>query len=183
MEADCPRCQQEEETTMHLILQCPFAKAVWFASSVSLHSDIMIHESFVDWLEQWFFKSKQMNDFDKIDSIVAFISWELWKSRNSFIFKNNKEFTQQVVDARKHRSSINAVIRDDAGNFIAGSIYSDNSTNMLQLEARAIKNGMLLAIKTGIDRLVIESDSVETYLSFNQYSSSFYGQLWAKNHC
>ncbi|XVF66356.1 hypothetical protein PTKIN_Ptkin10aG0029100 [Pterospermum kingtungense] len=49
----CPMCEQENETTEHLFLLCPFARAVWFGSDLTIRMDLMEVTSLKDWIKSW----------------------------------------------------------------------------------------------------------------------------------
>lgn len=37
----CPFCDNDNESTSHLFLYCPFARAIWLASSLNIHTSIL----------------------------------------------------------------------------------------------------------------------------------------------
>ena len=46
----CLMCDEGEETMSHLFLQCPFAKAVWYSSSLGIRTSELNHLSMKHWL-------------------------------------------------------------------------------------------------------------------------------------
>ncbi|XP_018488051.2 uncharacterized protein LOC108858662 [Raphanus sativus] len=82
----CPRCK-EEETTLHIFLQCPFAKEVW--SHIPLkHS---VHPADISE-----FRSLLVNHRSSIClpptgirvPILPWVCWQLWNARNRLIFED-----------------------------------------------------------------------------------------------
>ncbi|XP_042483764.1 uncharacterized protein LOC122064115 [Macadamia integrifolia] len=51
--ASCARCGSTLETPHHVLVACPFAKAVWFGSSVSVWADCDPSLGLEGWLESW----------------------------------------------------------------------------------------------------------------------------------
>ncbi|CAN1810690.1 Putative ribonuclease H protein At1g65750 [Linum perenne] len=85
---DCHRCLGIEESVLHVIRDCPFARQVW--SSVGFQSD------------NPFLASTDLNSW--IDSLVrhdqalllGIVCWYLWKARNEEVFTNATQRPQEV---------------------------------------------------------------------------------------
>ena len=45
-------CNEEEESLTHLFLHCPFARACWHDSMLSIHTTELNHISVQQWIEQ-----------------------------------------------------------------------------------------------------------------------------------
>ena len=52
MSSLCPLCDEEEETTSHLFLFCPFARATWHGTSLAVHSSDFRNNSIQQWIRR-----------------------------------------------------------------------------------------------------------------------------------
>jgi hypothetical protein len=77
---DCSLCQTASlETRSHLFFECDFAKDCWNAINIQWPTDKSIADGF------WYVKNNfQGPCFVKIFACAA---WNIWKSRNDFIFQ------------------------------------------------------------------------------------------------
>jgi hypothetical protein len=77
----CVLCQQSvDETTMHLLFQCPFAKSCWNLVSFHFADHLTAMEIFQAW------KSMMEVKFS-LDLFILFC-WGIWTVRNDVIFRN-----------------------------------------------------------------------------------------------
>ena len=89
----CKLCLQEIETTEHILVQCVYARQVWWQCSSRLRVQILMPTT-SDTLENWWlavrerFRDKQRK---AVDSLVTLICWSLWKQRNARVFLNIPE--------------------------------------------------------------------------------------------
>ena len=77
----CPICQQEDETTMHILWQCPIARNTW-ALLPGRMQKLPNHGG-----EFSLFMQKLFSDFSK-ETIEdwAVITWSIWNARNRHVF-------------------------------------------------------------------------------------------------
>jgi hypothetical protein len=86
----CFVCLQEEDTVEHLLMQCSFAREVWFRCLRRLEIQVQEPQR-GSTLEVWWgttrarFRSKERKSFD---SFVILTCWKLWKHRNAHVFNN-----------------------------------------------------------------------------------------------
>ena len=87
---DCPLCCNGNETIEHRFVTCDVARAVWFASDLSLRMDTFIITSMAQWINELFRTKKMLQE--GIDFIWTFASiiWSLWTHRNAVIYKGEK---------------------------------------------------------------------------------------------
>jgi len=77
----CVLCQQStEETVMHLLFYCPFAKNCWNLVNFHFGDHLSIQQIFQAW------KSMQQIEFS-LDIFIIFC-WRIWMMRNDVIFRN-----------------------------------------------------------------------------------------------
>ncbi|OVA04607.1 hypothetical protein BVC80_1713g41 [Macleaya cordata] len=76
---------------MHLLVECQFSRAVWFASSLGIHSHQIDFSSFLDWFPNWFKPQSQLNiPKETWPTILAVSCWLIWKERCKRVFENTK---------------------------------------------------------------------------------------------
>lgn len=54
----CTFCNEEPETIHHIMMKCPFAKAVWFDLDVDLKINYCYFDNITQWLTYWIEKWK-----------------------------------------------------------------------------------------------------------------------------
>jgi len=110
-EATCALCDQDDETTDHLLASCPFTREVWVRLLVKAGQQHLGpgHDSTVaDW---WLQTRDAVPDtfMRAFDSLVLLVSWVIWKERNNRTFNNATKTTIQVL----------ALISDEIDSYIA----------------------------------------------------------------
>uniref|UniRef100_A0ACD5XAR4 Uncharacterized protein n=1 Tax=Avena sativa TaxID=4498 RepID=A0ACD5XAR4_AVESA len=89
----CFTCLQEEDNVEHILVQCVFARRVWYTclQEASLQLEEPQRGST---LENWWLQAREgvvAADKRKFDTLVILVSWMLWKHRNSRVFENTRE--------------------------------------------------------------------------------------------
>ncbi|OVA03939.1 Reverse transcriptase zinc-binding domain [Macleaya cordata] len=86
----CSMCKSKPEDAKHLILECPFAKAIWFSLPFGfipqLHSNLSLQEWILSWLQ-----NNEINvNIDNLDwpHVAALVAWSIWKGRCFNVFQN-----------------------------------------------------------------------------------------------
>lgn len=83
----CLFCGQHEETTDHVLLTCPFTKAVWFGLSQGLVESTAGH-SIKSWIRMWVDKWRSSKDeFEEAWIIILITIDALWFYRNKCLWK------------------------------------------------------------------------------------------------
>ncbi|KAH7843067.1 hypothetical protein Vadar_012290 [Vaccinium darrowii] len=82
----CPLCGNPEESVIHLVAQCPFARAVWFSSPMQIDSQALECSSFIHWWSALMQQGQGYTDNAVWKSNMAYMVWGIWKSRNRAMF-------------------------------------------------------------------------------------------------
>jgi ribonuclease HI len=116
----CPRCEAATETIEHTFLHCEWVKQLWFASPLTINTDLIQNLTFEDWI----FYMLNNNYKDSFQQILA-ITYSIWWSRNMKVFqkvdipvidalsaamKSLLDFHLHTVDASPNPSSQTALI-------------------------------------------------------------------------
>ena len=89
---------QELDTANHNLLQCHYAKQVWYETLQALHYETEPPND-TDTLEIWW--TRQRVGFGKskrksLDSLIIITAWSIWKNRNAWGFNNPRQ--QRTVE-------------------------------------------------------------------------------------
>ena len=95
-------CDGPLETGLHLILLCPFAKAVWNQVLVWEDFDTQLSNTQPEpmCIDDWWDKAVQKVPIPmkrQFNGVVIYTIWNIWKERNRQIFKNTSESPMQVA--------------------------------------------------------------------------------------
>ncbi|XP_074363934.1 uncharacterized protein LOC141704624 [Apium graveolens] len=90
--AVCPVCGMQDETTMHALVQCPFANQCWQTAFPSLQT--RREDNFFDWLE---YVVEQLRASKSAEA--AIICWAIWKARNDKVWRNVNSSVNVVVSS------------------------------------------------------------------------------------
>lgn len=83
----CPICNSEVESIEHLLFFCSWARAVWFGCNIMFNGPCESPNSAIQWTAK-IYQALNKKEATAMVSKVAFIAWNIWKSRNNFIFRN-----------------------------------------------------------------------------------------------
>ncbi|KAH9683740.1 putative reverse transcriptase/RNA-dependent DNA polymerase [Citrus sinensis] len=86
----CPICNAADESVVHCLLNCSFAKSCWLLSPIGFEGGCMY---FGDWLKRVFARCSS-DDCD----LAAMICWSLWLNRNSKVWKNKNGRLSSVLN-------------------------------------------------------------------------------------
>ncbi|KAH7863545.1 hypothetical protein Vadar_018897 [Vaccinium darrowii] len=78
----CPLCGSSEESILHLVAYCPFARAVWFSSPMQIDSQVLAGCSFMNWWSEIMRRGQGYYDEVVWKANAAYLVWGIWKSRN-----------------------------------------------------------------------------------------------------
>ncbi|CAL1388702.1 unnamed protein product [Linum trigynum] len=100
--ARCQICGGDEETTLHVIRDCPYARAAW-ADFLQEEPD---ESFFQDDLRRWILHYLAGRSRSVPPTRFAVMCWMLWKNRNKFVFEKELDSTSslpcRVVTLEKH---------------------------------------------------------------------------------
>ncbi|KAL0014559.1 hypothetical protein SO802_001628 [Lithocarpus litseifolius] len=82
----CPLCNCEEESTSHLFLLCPFARACWHGLPLAVHTSDLIGISMQQWLRE-LIVSHNLDDevFMEYMQNIFITLWTIWTHRNMVV--------------------------------------------------------------------------------------------------
>ncbi|KAL9426929.1 hypothetical protein AB3S75_033667 [Citrus x aurantiifolia] len=90
----CPVCNASNESVLHTLVDCSFAKSCWIASPVGYAGYL---PSFLVWLGYIFSRcSKEECD------LAAMICWKLWTQRNDKVWNNRSGRVHQILNSAGH---------------------------------------------------------------------------------
>jgi hypothetical protein len=116
----CALCDQEAETTDHLLLNCIYSREVWFRllSSVGLqHWAPNGDETMAVWWQQH--RANAPSALRKsFDSALMLVTWSLWKERNRRVFDG-----AHLLPHRLYQLAIEEVDAWIAAGFSALSVF------------------------------------------------------------
>ncbi|KAL4396762.1 hypothetical protein AHAS_Ahas01G0124300 [Arachis hypogaea] len=87
MDDACPRCRQHEESTLHVLRDCPYAKRVWQRLTPTNGINSFFNTSLNDWL------SLNITSNNYWSCLFGVAISSLWFFRNKLVFNN------EIVDA------------------------------------------------------------------------------------
>ncbi|GLT56367.1 hypothetical protein SLA2020_294110 [Shorea laevis] len=91
----CPRCEQDQETPLHLLRDCYYSRLVW-ESTPSLPANFFNLE-LEGWLYQNATSTSSIGEPRQLWSMLFLaLLWYIWKSRNALIFED-KRLPPQIV--------------------------------------------------------------------------------------
>lgn len=83
----CPICNSEVESIEHLLFFCSWAHTVWFGCKIMFNGPCGSPNSAIQWTAK-IYQALHKKEATAMVSKVAFIAWNVWKSRNNFVFRN-----------------------------------------------------------------------------------------------
>ena len=89
-----PVCNGGEESAMHLLVACSFAKSCWRLSSLLLA--IRHFDTFQDWL----FEAFSLWDAQS-RALASIIIWKLWTHRNDLVWRNKGSLPHILINGAK----------------------------------------------------------------------------------
>ncbi|XVF08796.1 hypothetical protein REPUB_Repub07fG0034100 [Reevesia pubescens] len=80
-EIDCPRCSNSEETTLHVLRDCPNAKMVWLSINPTLNAGFFLNSCITEWILENVQSKKEIASL-AWSLLFAVTTWFLWFWRN-----------------------------------------------------------------------------------------------------
>ncbi|XP_030963645.1 uncharacterized protein LOC115984778 [Quercus lobata] len=94
----CPFCDEEEESTSHLLLFCPFTRANWHGTSLAVHTSDFMNCSIQQWLGRLLHihKALQPESISYLQGIFTTL-WTIWTHRNLVVHEGKNPNPLEVV--------------------------------------------------------------------------------------
>ncbi|XWS57019.1 hypothetical protein CRYUN_Cryun09bG0135800 [Craigia yunnanensis] len=101
---NCPMCYREGENMEHLFFLCPFTRAVWFGTDLTIRTDRLALSSIKEWIQEWLLKL-ELTQTDALWFYGQFIYtlWYIWNHRNKVVFQNQVPDPLSVIQQQKHQ--------------------------------------------------------------------------------
>jgi hypothetical protein len=128
----CYVCLQAVDTVEHILVQCPFAREVWFCVFSRLHIQAappVVDCNLQDW---WSMEREKLQPRGRVgfDTLVALTCWSLWKNRNAWVFGDTRRqfsvvrLTNRILDELQlwimAKRGTGIVLREGVGVSLAG---------------------------------------------------------------
>jgi hypothetical protein len=95
----CSLCGMEPETNDHLFLSCSYTRQVWAVTSHHIGGQ-WPNLLGIGTLEDWWLGARGLWSGPKkkgFDTLVALITWEVWKERNARVFRGDARHVDQLL--------------------------------------------------------------------------------------
>lgn len=94
----CPLVEGEDESSFHLFLFYPFAKATWHGSSLAIHISNLNSLSVQQWLGKILHQHKKMNLDNMLYLQVFFTTlWTIWTHKNQVVHEGKQPNPLDVI--------------------------------------------------------------------------------------
>uniref|UniRef100_A0A803PJN1 Reverse transcriptase domain-containing protein n=1 Tax=Cannabis sativa TaxID=3483 RepID=A0A803PJN1_CANSA len=94
IDTTCSSCQSNQETSLHLFVNCPFAQNCLRKALGSARGSI--EQSFAAWFQHGL-SNWSSSDIESI----SMLCWALWRCRNDFIWNNTQPSVNKVISSAK----------------------------------------------------------------------------------
>ncbi|MFS7939565.1 putative reverse transcriptase zinc-binding domain-containing protein [Helianthus anomalus] len=112
IEVTCKTCGAVEESAVHILLRCNFAKRVWEAITKWLRIPMVnIDGNLKELLQEILELHRSRNVRKAIHATVIQTMWILWKTRNEKLFKGKQSVIQTVIEDIKNASFLDVKLR------------------------------------------------------------------------
>ncbi|KAH7846524.1 hypothetical protein Vadar_014953 [Vaccinium darrowii] len=173
----CPLCGDPEESVIHLVAKCPFARAVWFSSPLQIDSQVLECSSFIRWWSELMQRGQGFQDAVHWRANIAYLVWGIWKSRNQAMFDHCRAdpvwVMQQAVRSaaefleayKEEESEMEILCADRPSKQVqwqaptSGSCGGLRARSAIVMESLALRAGVLLAMERGFRRVIFEGDA------------------------
>jgi len=97
-------CDQENESSDHIIFRCSYSLQVWWVFLAPLHFQDITPQA-MESLQDWWVRLRSFLPPTKrkgFNTLFSLITWELWKERNARVFRNAATPVPQLVQTISH---------------------------------------------------------------------------------
>ena len=84
----CPICKEQDESILHLLRDCVYARDLWRKLEVPLTQVSSFTEGFETWLKTNCLSGMKHKGTTPWCTFFIFMLWSLWKNRNHVVFEN-----------------------------------------------------------------------------------------------
>ncbi|KAI5676220.1 hypothetical protein M9H77_07170 [Catharanthus roseus] len=148
----CPRCNREEENSVHVFFNCPWVRRVWRAWKIDIRRAVRDWRSCKDII--WNILQLPQIKEGEGGTLNLRMLWCIWNDRNKFLFENRTSWT---------------VVRDDKGELIAVTVVNLQGISKASFdEVMAIWKGIELAKEFGFLKLVVVQSDCEPIVEEKQ---------------
>lgn len=116
----CPFYDQEEESMVHIMLQCIFTKEVWTSWILTSGSTLV----------EWCNDKNESNLCKKdIRALMILVMWELWKHRNRIVFEGATPSTKYVTKRIANEGRVwraTCLLKDGVDDFLVALTVGTN---------------------------------------------------------
>ncbi|XP_026459724.1 uncharacterized protein LOC113360431 [Papaver somniferum] len=163
-------CESVRETTEHLLMECPYARAVWFGLSRAYR--ISNDQSLLDLIKTWFTNPTDWEE-DMIDWVAVDSINQPTKSTEREVRRKEKQpwtpppegTTKINYDASFKEGETTTgpdfVDRDHRGALGTTTTISTVAASALMAESLAAKEAVQWALRNGVERIILEGDNQE----------------------
>lgn len=161
----CPLCGSNTESVEHVILLCPGACCVWFASSFNYMVNPQAITKFDEWYDGIFTLAANDKKFrSECLTKISFLCWEIWKARCNLLyqaipFEPAKIALHAELAAVEFQVGLCALARDSFSSLIDGLNKLGFAASALEAEAQAAILAFELASHLPSIHLIFESNS------------------------
>ena len=103
----------------HVLVQCPYAKMVWFGCLRDMNLQILEPQGNTTWEDWWTEARSRIRRADRrrFDSFILWIAWTIWKQRNARVFRNTPRqlSTEQIIKGVKEEFALWELARGRGG--------------------------------------------------------------------
>ncbi|GKV45695.1 hypothetical protein SLEP1_g52753 [Rubroshorea leprosula] len=148
----CPRCEQDQETPLHLLRDCYYSRLAWESTPLQAN---FFNLDLDGWLYQNVTSTSSTGKPLQLWSMLFLaLLWYIWKSRNALIFED-KWLPPQIVLQQATSLAMNTRLA------LATQISSHpRVSRCFMAELWGCREGLRMASDLGIIHLILEMDSL-----------------------
>ncbi|MBA0729719.1 hypothetical protein Golax_022602 [Gossypium laxum] len=166
----CSRCEAKEETFIHALKDCPYARAILTFGGL----DNRLIEGNYSWCIDWLEDILRVMDLKAAADFFTLL-WNCWNSRNNFIFNGKEDDAHGVWERAKNLSRDFRIHNPYEDGFAIGgsSGYKDCSLQAEWAEMVAFNESVKVAIRLKMSNILFESDYANLVNKINNRGKDF----------
>ena len=166
----CKLCTNDQETPTHLCKDCPFTKEVWELIKIWFSLTDLSSISTTGSLHNYWRRCRRKVDKNqrrRIDGIIIYFWWNIWKERNRRTFQQKSLSPRQVA----------SLCKDDISQFSLATSPIHNTANQ-QWTSSSVGPGFLFSECPQSQSFYLFSSVQLFFLPFYQFSVLFSRGRW-----